>query len=361
MKYHARALRLRYPAVIVFSLFAACSSHSPASPSGSNGSNAGGVPGFSVAAPAGGIAQFTVMPVDDSIPDSLTALGNLNPPGHTIPTDHVYFYQGPLSTLNPFGSGAPRQVRAPTTGAVLQMIPGSLGEYKIDFIVTPTFQYYFDHVVPRAGLAVGQLVNAGDIVGTSNETLDFGAFDYTTTLSGFVTPSRYPDQTLHCVSPWKYFVEPLRSRLYSLVYRAPTAPDRDGKIDDDIPGRLAGAWYDPSVPSTGGDASWGPTSWPKSLVFGYDYYDPSQVRIAIGGTIATAGVWKIDSSAPLPANVSVATGKAVYRLLSPFDQFAQWGVMAVQMVSDTSIKVEVFQGNALTTADFDGNAFTWVR
>lgn len=311
--------------------------------------------------PSGGVAQFTVVPVDVTVRDSLTALGGVNPPGHTIPTDHVYFYQGSLSTLNPFGAGAPRTVRAPATGTVLQILPGALGEVKVDFIVTPTFQYYLDHLVPRTGLAVGQVVNAGEVVGTSNETLDLGAFDYSTTLSGFVVPSRYPDQTRHCVSPWKYFVEPLRSQLYSYVYRAPTAPDRDGKIDYDIRGRLAGAWYDPSVPSTGGDASWGPASWPKSMTFSYDYYDPSQVRIAIGGTISAPGVWAIDPSAPRPADVSVATGKVVYRLMSPFDTYVQFGMMAVQMMSDTTIKVEVFPGSTDTTAAFDGNAFTWTR
>jgi len=240
------------------------------------------------------------------------------------------------------------------------MIAGSRGEYKIIFIVTSTFQYYLDHVVPRAGLAVGQVVNAGDVVGTSSETLDLGAFDYNTTLA-FVTPSRYPDQTLHCVSPWKYFIEPLRSQLYALVYRATSAPDKDGRIDDDVPGRLAGAWYDPSVPSNGGDASWGPTSWPKTLTFAYDYYDPSQVRIAIGGTIATAGVWAIDPSAPRPSDVSVATGKVVYRLMSQFDQGVPFGVMVVQMISDSTIKVEVFPGSNDAAASFDGSAYIWVR
>jgi len=337
---------------------AGCGSPSPSEPSKTANNS---TPGFSVAPPPNGVAEFTVSPVDVSIAGSLTALGSLNPPGHTIPTDHVYFYQGSLASGQPFGGNEARSVRAPTTGAVLQILGGSLGEAKIVFIVTPTFQYYLDHVVPRTGLAVGQIVNAGDVVGTSNETLDLGAFDYSTTLSGFVVPSRYPDQTLHCVSPWKYFVEPLRSSLYALIYRAPTAPDKDGRIDFDIAGRLAGAWYDPTVPSTGGDASWGPTSWPKSLTFAYDYYDPAQVRITIGGTIATPGAWGIDPSDIRPSDVSVATGKVVYRLMSPFDTYVQFGVMAVQMVSDTSIKVEVFPGSTDTTVDFDTKAYTWVR
>jgi len=316
-----------------------------------------GAPGFSVAPPPGGSASFTVSPVDVSIPNSLTALGNLNPPGHVLPTDHVYFYQGSLATLNPFGSNATRTVYMPTKASVLQVLTSTGGtDWKVYFIVTATFQFYFDHLTPRAGLAVGQTINAGDVVGTSNTTLDFGAFDYSTTLPGFVAPSRYPDQTLHCVSPWKYFVEPLRSQLYANVYRAPSAPDRDGKIDFDIPGRLSGDWFDPSVSSSAD-----PSSWTRTIAFAYDYYDPSLVRISIGGTVAPPGVWAIDPAAPRPADVSVATGKVIYRLLYQDSTLGQYGVMVVQMLSDTSIKVEVFPGGTAATPDFDGGAYTWIR
>jgi hypothetical protein len=351
-----RSLAARAVRALVVASAIGCGHGSPTSPSSTAG--ASGAPGFPVAPPAGASPVFTVSPIDAPGPNSLTALGNLNPPGHVLPTDHVYFYQGDLSTNNPFGSAGTRNVYAPTRSAVEIMLSSGT-EAKVWFIVTPTFLYYLDHLTPRPGLAVGQIVNAGDIVGTSTETLDLGAYDYGTTLGGFVTPARYPDQTLHCVSPWKYFAEPLRSQLYSEIYRSPSAPDKDGKIDFDIAGRLAGAWFDPSVPMTG-DSS-GPTGWPKTVAFVYDYYDPSQVRISIGGTIAPAGVWAIDPSAPRPADVSVASGKVSYRLLYTDDSAAEAGLMIVQMVSDARIEIEVFMGSTAATADFDGGAYVWVR
>ncbi|MFQ5511634.1 MAG: hypothetical protein ACE5EO_07270, partial [Candidatus Krumholzibacteriia bacterium] len=46
-----------------------------------------------------GVPVFTVSPVDPRAVESIAPLGNLNPPGHTFPTDHVYFY------LKPGGGG----------------------------------------------------------------------------------------------------------------------------------------------------------------------------------------------------------------------------------------------------------------
>lgn len=313
----------------------------------------------SIQAPADGVAQFTVIPVDLLPPGGLTALGSLNPPGHVLPTDHVYFY--PSSLAGPsFTLGTPvRNVRAPATG-VLQFVLQQGSDAKLTFKVTSTFSYYLDHVIPNTAMQVGALVRAGDIVGTSTTTLDLGAYDYATTLGGLITPTRYPDETLHCVSPWKYFVEPLRSQLYALIYRTPSATDKDGKIDFDMAGRLAGGWFDSSLPKTNESA--GPTGWPKTVGFVYDYFDPTQVRISIGGTIAPAGVWAIETGAPRPEAVTVESGKVSYRLMRIFDPSPiPYGLMLVQMMSTTEIRIEVFVGNTSFTGDFDTNARTYIR
>src|SRR5208282_6851587 len=59
--------------------------------SGSNCPN-GVCPYTDIGPPPNGAAQFTVVPTAPVPGLSLTALGSLNPPGHTLPTDHVYFY-----------------------------------------------------------------------------------------------------------------------------------------------------------------------------------------------------------------------------------------------------------------------------
>ncbi len=138
----------------------------------------------------------------------------------------------------------PRARCARRRAAVKFVLSGTGAEVVMGFAATSTFVYYLDHFIPRAGLTVGTIVDAGEVIGTTNATLDLGAFDLSQPLAGFASPSRYPDSTRYAVSPWKYFVEPLRSELYAKIYRAPGVADRDGRIDFDIVGRLVGAWYD---------------------------------------------------------------------------------------------------------------------
>lgn len=296
-------------------------------------------------------------PIENPVAGALTALGNLNPPGHTLPTDHVYFYQRSLAGPGSPFDGSTRTVRAPARAAVKFVINGSGGEVSMGFAATSTFIYYLDHFTPRAGLSVGTVVESGETIGTTNTTLDLGAYDLSQPLIGFASPARYPDTTRYAVSPWKYFTEPLRSDLYAKIYRAPGAADRDGRIDIDVAGRLVGAWYDTSVPMTT-DAS-GPANWAKALSFAYDYFDPSLVRISIGGTIAPAGVWAIEAGAPRPADVSTASGQVNYRLSHPDGR--PYGLMLVEMTSATGIRVEVLPGSTATSAAFSANARTYVR
>lgn len=308
-------------------------------------------------APVGGVAQFTVSPIDSPVAGSLTALGNLNPPGHTLPTDHVYFYQRSLAGPGLPFDGSTRTVRAPARAAVKFVVSGTGGEVSMGFAATSTFVYYLDHLIPRGGLIVGTIVDAGEIVGTATSTLDLGAYDLSQPLPGLASPSRYPEPTRYAVSPWKYFAEPLRSELYAKIYRAPGVTDRDGRIDFDVAGRLVGAWYDTSVPMTTESA--GPANWAKALAFVYDYYDPSLVRISIGGTIAPAGVWAIAPDAVRPSDVSTASGQVNYRLFYPDGR--PYGLMLVEMTTTTQIRVEVLPGSTAAAASFSGNARVYVR
>ncbi|HTR78619.1 MAG TPA: hypothetical protein VMH39_10925 [Gemmatimonadaceae bacterium] len=323
--------------------------------------NTGPYPYTDVPAPPNGVAQFTVLPTAIDSGFTLTALGNLNPPGHTVPTDHVYFYAWDLATNAQTGGSGTRTVYMPATGAVtfLLQTPG-VGDWKIECRVTDNFFFYLDHVLLTTPLTIGEVLPAGAAIGTTDPggTLDLGAFDLSVTHAGFLDTARYPVETQHYLSPWAYFTPDLQAQIYPHVYRAPTAADKDGKVDFDVAGRLVGVWYLQGMPA---DSSYEPYGWPKTIAFVYDYYDPSLVRIAVGGTVGPAGVWGIDSTAPPPKTVSVASGVVTYRLYDIFDWHPQQGVMLVQMVNDSTLKVEMFPGNLGSTAEFDGNAFTFVR
>lgn len=339
----------------MFACLAACHGGDP-DPTGSQGP----YPYTNIPAPPGGVAQFTVVPVVPAPGFSLTALGNLNPPGHVLPTDHVYLYAVDLS-----GTAAPpglqtRDVLMPATGAVTFMLQPVGTDWKVEFRATENFFFYLDHLLLTRAVKVGDILTAGEKIGTTNPggTLDLGAWDMSVSHAGFVNPARYGLGTLHVVSPWKYFAPALQPALYAQVYRAPAAADKDGRIDFGVAGRLAGDWFLQGMPA---DSSMGAYGWPRTVAFVYDYYDPTRARISIGGTVAPAGVWATEATTPRFEDVSVVSGVVSYRLMNPFDVRPPYGLLVVQMVSDTQLKVEVFVGSAAASGQFDGREFTFVR
>ncbi|HEY4320208.1 MAG TPA: hypothetical protein VGM77_03430 [Gemmatimonadales bacterium] len=309
--------------------------------------------------PPDGVAAFSVAPM--STTGTLTPLGSLAPPGHVLPTNHVYFYAVDFDHPPAIPDSTVRPVLAPTTGTVDQIIqsPGAV-DTKIIFRVTSTFYYMLGHVVVTQPLKVGDILHAGDQVGVSNPgaTVDLGAYDTGVTLSGFANPARYGRETLHCVSPWAYFTEPLLSEFYARLRRVPSAPDKDGHIDLDRLGYLAGAWYDQSLPI---DSTESPNGWPRTVAFVTDYDDPSLVRVSIGGTIATPGLWTIPPTAPRPVDVTPANGLVAYPLMYTESTNVQWGLMLLKMTDATHLRIEVITGSQAATGAFDGAARTYIR
>jgi len=347
--------------IVLVPAAAACGSHGENGLTGANNCPNGVCPYTDTPAPKGGVALFTVLPTAPVPGLSLTVLGSLNPPGHVLPTDHVYLYSWDLSVRGAQVQQGTRNVYMPATGALFLKLQGTSGvpDAKLMFRATDNFYFYLDHVVPTIVMNVDSTYTAGTLIGTTDPgaTLDLGAFDATVTHDGFLVPERYAYQTLHAVSPWKYFSSALQPAIYAQLYRAPSAPDKDGKIDFGIAGKLSGDWFLQGMPA---DSSYEPYGWTRTVAFVYDFYDPTQVRISIGGTIGAAGVWAVDLTAPAPAAVSTANGIVIYPLINPFDGGPPVGRVLVQMMTDTQIKIELFMGNN-TVTQFDANAYTFVR
>jgi hypothetical protein len=306
-----------------------------------------------------GPGTFTNSPLKFADILYLTPLGNLNPPGHTLPTDHVYFYYRTSAS----DTSKMRDVYAPGSGTVVWINgptpPGV--DAGIGIKMTNTFQYYLGHVVLDPSVKVGSSIAAGQRLGTSSPqsyAVDLGVINDEITLKGFAIPSRYPSQTIHADSPYKYYVQPLRDSLYSKVTR--TAPDKDGKIDYDIPGRLVGNWFLNGLPL--GDASATPDAWPKHLAFVYDMSTPSAVRVSIGGTLTMRGVFGVFKNTPDPAEISTANGRVGIKLTGQLDTSGFiFGILVVQMIANDTIKVETFQSVTADTVQFDANASTYTR
>jgi hypothetical protein len=309
-----------------------------------------------------GPGTFSVSPIEVAAITNLEPLGAMNPPGHTIPTDHVYFYYVPIN-IGPVAASEPwpvLPVRAPGSGKVSWMISssGPNTDSKVMVDMTGDFSYYVDHVVLDPGIQVGTAVSAGQRIGQTGPysgAVDLGVVYRAVTLAGFVNPARYQGQTLHTDSPYRYFAEPLKSQLYALVRR--NAADKDGKIDYDVRGRLIGNWFHESVAVAD---SMGPTAWSKQLAICPDSNHPTQMRVTIGGYCGLLGKWKPSPGDPDPNQVSLASGKVAYRLLYLGDD-SRAGLMLVQLLDDTRIKLQVFPGSTANDGDFTSAALIYSR
>ncbi|MBL0312860.1 MAG: hypothetical protein IPP78_09145 [Holophagaceae bacterium] len=315
---------------------------------GDGSANSGGA---NTLPPGPGVMTFT--PLELPQVADLEALGAMNPVGHTIPTDHVYFYYAdpnhrPWPVL---------PVVAPGTGKVIWILatPG-LPDQKVQVQMTGNFSYYLDHVVLDSTIQVGTTITAGQRVGqtgSGSAAVDLGVLYSAITLTGFVNPARY-GETVHADSPFKYFAEPLKTQIYAKVRRS--GPDKDGKIDYDVRGRLIGNWFHESVVVAD---SMGPSAWPKQVAFCPDDHEPTQPRVSIGGFCGFVGLWSPRPGDPDPASVSVASGRVAFHL--GVGTGTGGALMIIQMLDDTRIRLQVFPGSAPDSTTFDANALIYIR
>lgn len=312
-----------------------------------------------------GPGVFSVLPLDSSTHFASTPLGYLAPPGHVLPTDHVYLY-----FVDPWGGNQlandcqPRPVRAVGSGVIDFILQTeSAGDQKVEVQMTRTFWYYYDHVLLKPGLKLGSRVQAGDTIATTTgrcPSIDLGVIDLDVTHPGFVAPARY-GRSAHVASPYRYFTEPWRSFLYARVRTFDGVPiDKDGRTDYGVAGRLAGDWFHASLANAPDYTINGPEGWPKSLSFAYDWVDGTP-RISIGGTISEAGVLKPAASDPDPRTVDVARGLVVYTGAWTGIGRLQAGWVVVQMLSDTRIRVEYVAGTQPRPTGFSAAAQEYVR
>lgn len=162
---------------------------------------------FDPTLPAGTI-EFTHLILDSDAFSRIIPLGQIKPPAHTFPTDHIYFLLSKNST----------PVYAPTSGKVLYIDePGDYGDRAIRIGVTSTMAYYLGHIYIAEGLEVGDTVVAGEQIGTSGNTscVDFGVVNLNN--SNEFLNTNYPKTTYYGDKPLSFYEESLKTQLYSLI------------------------------------------------------------------------------------------------------------------------------------------------
>lgn len=298
-----------------------------------------------------GTLSFEVSPAATSEVVYIIPLGNLNPSGHTTPSDHIYFYHT-----------AEVSVIAPAAGKVLEVqttTSGSKTEHSMIVGVTATSSYYFHHIVLSPVLSKGDTITVGQALGHSSSlaaAFDLGVVNYNVK-QPYVNTKRYISSSLYGDSPLKYFKEPVKTQLYSMVNRS--GSDKDGKFCYDLAGKLIGNWFMDSLPND--STSSGVDAGTLEAAFVYDVTDPTQIKVSIGGTIFTTGHYFVQNGADDPVNVTTANGKIIYKLYADSTKASPQGLLAVQMLTDDKIKAEATTEVSSGTMSFTSNAKTYVR
>jgi hypothetical protein len=299
---------------------------------------------------------FTASPLGLDRLLNIIPLGNLNPPGHTFPTNHMYFNWRTVldTTVDP---GLLPVVYAPTSGTIATIVRRNGDtDGQIIFHANRQFYFYISHVVADASLVVGSTVTAGQRLGTGSRHtvgVDLGVINFDRVPNFFLAPLRNTFESRYGDSPLRYYAEPLRTSLHALVLTSAT--DKNGAFALDQAGRLVGNWYIPGMAED--QTSEGRVT--QHLAFAYDELDPTRIMIGIGGTLAVAaGQYKVGGNTPDPAAVTTATGLVAYTLATAQASMLAPGTLLVQLVDDFTLRAEVTTTGATA---FTSAAVTYER
>lgn len=348
-----------------------------------------------------GTAVFSVLPIASGEFTGWVPLGAMNPPGHTLPTDHQYVY---LSDPGQGSTPPVRTVYAPgniTITGARSSTYSSNGhtDYSVSFYPCREVMGEFGHVQslmpdilarlgafdqfcqsysPQPGQTVTQCqtkqvevaVTAGSVLGTSGGVvgqfgLDFSLFDARISPLVFANPSRYPSNStkidhFHVVPASDYFAEPALSTIRSKLgkfdgQQQRTVAPYGGTIAVDVGGTAQGAWFNPGQPT-----------YPESmhLTLSPDNVDPALQVFSIGLSLPGLAGWyrftpQASGTVNRPFSAVTANG-ATYC----WEQLYS-GILLGQLVDATTLRLEARPGTFTCAAaqpyTFTGAAFDYKR
>jgi hypothetical protein len=279
----ARALILALPFASAFAEFGTAKSNPKAGP-----------PLATLTCPKGNVF-FTHLPTQLAALSAVVPLGNINPPGHTLPSRHIYAYPK-MTTPGDVSTAITVPVRAPSRLEIVAV------EFHLDSLDWSLYlkpckdiSLYFFHVqtlAPKIAAAVGNIadggvkfpdftaklvsimVTPGQLLGQA-KTFDIGVEDFRKAPQPFVNPARYAvdfpalsaafpslaadpivralarltiPQALFNRCPIDYFTPKLRAALEALLADYDGDPPASGKPRcfshmQDVPGTGQGGWF----------------------------------------------------------------------------------------------------------------------
>lgn len=276
----------------------------------SNGSDSNGNGPVGLSSCGSNYSFFTAAPVNMDNYYGLIPLGNLNPSGHTFPTDHIYFAK--KSESSSASLYAPGNATI-TKISVSQNLTAGTSDYSITFKPCSDLEAYFLHVLSVSqklsdvlvppfswdntyttggstfrnyGKNVSVSINAGEQIGTV-KTFDLGAYDTRTNLS-FANPSRWTSLSKdHTVCPINYYSGSLKTTLMALFGDWDGDPRRTiapicGTIEQDVADTAQGAWFKK------GTASW--QNEDEHLALVHDNVNPNIAKFSMGTSAGASGL-----------------------------------------------------------------------
>lgn len=212
---------------------------------------------------------LTTLPMDPAQLEAIAPLGNIDPPDHTLPTDHMYM-------MYPYGTTDQRTLYAPANIVVTAVSYGSVYEngtlksadYAVVMYPCSELKLIFGHVdtlhdtlaaaigpvdlsasnctsstqgaeeITNCNWNVDVPLSAGQLIGTAD------GWDLWATYEGFVSPNVVSPAYYHnvdAVCPLDYFANPLKIQLYALVKR--DGEPKCGQAYQDKPDTLQGGWF----------------------------------------------------------------------------------------------------------------------
>ena len=347
--------------------------------SNSSGPNLSGLPSCSSTT----LLTNTPMALGDI--NYISPLGNLNPPGHTFPTDHIYFYAKAGPAVAIVSPGAIR-----VTQALLQKRTGNgqpeLDDYGLDFYACTSQHFYFAHfasltssLLSRLGSLSGSCnspystggytyqqcrkdvsvdLAAGDSIGTAGGptegALDLGLIDADSPPLAYVDPGRQTGAGgLHAACPLDKFASPTKDSLFAHVDR--TIPPLCGTVMQDVANTTQGRWFFDATAQED-----------HHLSLVHQNNDPTTGAFSIGTQLTGLGPTVVMFAPSTTGrinrdfNLVTADGK-IYCY-----EASNWtGHLFTQLVSGSTLKIEAVPG-VVTCGDstvwtFSANAVSYAR
>lgn len=328
-----------------------------------------------------GSEPLNTMPMELSKLEQIAPLGNVDPPDHTLPTDHMYMmYPYGATDQNPIYAPADIVITALSYGDVLENGVQKHGDYRVDFYACSELKIIFGHIDTLSDKITSQIgtpqnpvgaecnsstqgnseikncswnvditLSAGELLGTSD------GWDLWAALEGYTSPNVISPDYYHnvdAVCPLDYFTSDLRSQLYSLVKRQ-VAP-KCGEAYQDKANTLQGGWFGHKDPNQA------KTDWSSHLSLTHNSVETDVGQLAVAGKIAEQFMYRFTPKHEGTTNrePSETTTNVIYCYQHegpqrmPNGRIAGTGKVLLQLTDNHTMQVEHQAGSCTASESF---------